>query len=193
MQKIILGVDISKKHFDVSLFVNNKHKNKKFSNNENGFRLLKTWFEKYDLDKVHICLESTGFYGEGLAEYMFKNGCKVSIINPSCIKSYARSKLCRHKTDKIDAQLIAEYCDKYNPDLWKPLPTEIKEIRELSRCIDALKIQHNQISNQLEKKSSQSKFVTKTWEELVFRVEKELKNLYDEVDALLGKIGRAHV
>lgn len=186
MQKIILGVDISKKHFDVSLFVNNKHKNKKFSNNENGFRLLKTWFEKYDLDKVHICLESTGFYGEGLAEYMFKNGCKVSIINPSCIKSYARSKLCRHKTDKIDAQLIAEYCDKYNPDLWKPLPTEIKEIRELSRCIDALKIQHNQISNQLEKKSSQSKFVTKTWEELVFRVEKELKNLYDEVDALLG-------
>ena len=31
------------------------------------------------------------------------------------------------------------------------------------------------------KKSSQSKFVTKTWEELVFRVEKELKNLYDEV------------
>jgi|APCry1669189034_1035192.scaffolds.fasta_scaffold01690_11 hypothetical protein len=65
--------------------------------------------------------------------------------------------------------------------LWKPLPTEIKEIRELSRCIDALKIQHNQISNQLEKKSSKSKFVTKTWEELVFRVEKELKNLYDEV------------
>jgi transposase len=39
----------------------------------------------------------------------------------------------------------------------------------------------------LEKKSSQSKFVTKTWEELVFRVEKELKNLYDEVDTLLGK------
>ena len=58
-------------------------------------------------------------------------------------KSYAKSKLCRHKTDKIDAQLIAEYCDKYNPNLWQPLPSEIKELSELSRCIDSLQIEYN--------------------------------------------------
>lgn len=187
MQKIILGVDISKKHFDVSLFMDNKHKNKKFSNNEAGFQLLKTWITKYDINKVHVCLESTGFYGEGLSESLYKDGYKVSVVNPSCIKFYAKSRLCRHKTDKLDAQLIAEYCDKYNPNSWKPLPSEIKELRELSRCIDNLKLQHNQMTNQLEKKYKQSEFVSKIWEELAFKIEEKIKALYSEVDVLLAK------
>ena len=37
MSKIILGIDISKKHFDVSILINDKHKNKKFDNNVTGF------------------------------------------------------------------------------------------------------------------------------------------------------------
>ena len=187
MQKIILGADISKKHFDVSLFVNNKHKNKKFTNNKPGFKLLKSWVAEYDINKIHVCLESTGFYGEDLAESLYKDCYKVSIVNPSCIKSYARSKLSRHKTDKIDAQLIAEYCDKYDPDLWKPLPNEIKELRDLTRCIDSLKLQHSQIINQLEKKSRQSEFVSKTWEELKSKLEEKIKELYKEIESLLGK------
>ena len=192
MNKIILGIDISKKHFDVSLFMDNKHKDKKFSNNKIGYQSLKDWTVKYtpkyqDIGKIHVCLESTGFYGEGLAEFLYKKGYKVSIVNPSCIKSYARSKLCRHKTDKIDAQLIAEYCDKYNPDLWKPLPAEIKELRELARCIDALKLQYNQITNQLEKESRQSEFVTKTWLELKLKLEEKIQDLYREIDVVLSK------
>ena len=187
MQKIILGIDISKKYFDVSLLLDNKHKNKKFINNENGFQLAKNWIAKYDANELHVCLESTGFYGEALAEYLYKCGYKISIVNPSCIKSYARSKLSRHKTDKIDAQLIAEYCDKYHPDLWKPLPNEIKELRDLSRCIDSLKLQHNQITNQLEKKSSQSKFVSITWEKLSTMVEDKIKELYKKIEALLAQ------
>ena len=190
MNKIILGVDISKKHFDVSLFMDNKHK--KFSNNKTGFQSLRDWIAKYtpeyqDVSKIHICLESTGFYGEELAEFLYKKGYKVSIVNPSCIKSYARSKLCRHKTDKIDAQLIAEYCDKYNPDLWKPLSAEIKELSELARWIDSLKLQHNQITNQLEKESRQSEFVSKTWKELKIKLEEKIRELYKEIDRLLGK------
>ena len=187
MSKIILGVDISKKHFDVSLFMDNKHKNKKFSNDKSGFKLLESWIEKYDIEKIHVCLESTGFYGESLAEFLHKDGYKVSIVNPSCIKSYARSKLCRHKTDKIDAQLIAEYCDKYTPDFWQPLPEESKEVRELVRCIDALKLQHNQITNQLERKSSQSEAVSKVWEELKLKIEEKIQALYKEIDVVLGK------
>jgi transposase len=187
MSKIILGVDISKKHFDVSLFMDNKHKNKKFSNDKSGFKSLEYWIEKYNIEKIHVCLESTGFYGESLAEFLHKDGYKVSIVNPSCIKSYARSKLCRHKTDKIDAQLIAEYCDKYTPDFWQPLPEESKEVRELVRCIDALKLQHNQITNQLERNSSQSEAVSKVWEELKLKIEEKIQALYKEIDVVLGK------
>ena len=187
MGKIILGIDISKKHFDVSMLIDDKHKNKKFDNNATGFQLLKNWIAKHDVDKVHVCMEATGFYGESLAEFLFKDGYKVSVINPSCIKAYARSKLCRHKTDKIDSQLIAEYCDKYNPNLWQPLPSEIKNLSELERCIASLKLQHNQTTNQLENKM-QSCFILNIWKDLKLKIEDQIKDLYKEINALFTKI-----
>jgi transposase len=186
MSKIILGIDISKKHFDVSILIDDKHKNKKFYNNVTGFQLLKNWIAKHGIDKVHVCMEATGFYGENLAEFLFKDGYKVSIINPSCIKAYARSKLCRHKTDKIDSQLIAEYCNKYNPNLWQPLPSEIKNFRELERCINSLKLQHNQITNQLENKM-QSDFISNIWQDLKLNIEDKIKALYQKANALFIK------
>lgn len=186
MHTITIGIDISKKHFDASLYENNKHKNKKFNNNKSGFKSLKDWIVKYDIGKIHVCLESTGFYGESLSESLHKDGYKVSVVNPSCIKSYARSKLCRHKTDKIDAQLIAEYCEKYSPTLWKPLPSEIKQIRELSRCIDALKLQYSQITNQLEN-TGHSESVAEVWEDLGVQIKEKIKSLYKKVDELLSE------
>ncbi|WP_154512446.1 IS110 family transposase [Rickettsiales endosymbiont of Trichoplax sp. H2] len=187
MSKIILGIDISKKHFDVSRYISDKHNNKKFINNNSGFKSLISWINQYTSNNIHICLEATGVYGEALAEFMYKHGYKVSVVNPSCIKSYAKSKLSRHKTDKIDAQLIAEYCDKYNPNLWKPLPNEIKELRELSRCIDSLKIQYNQVINQLERKSDKSKLVSKVWEDLKLKIKFQINDLRQKVDSLLIK------
>ncbi|MCA9803981.1 MAG: transposase [Cyanobacteria bacterium HKST-UBA02] len=61
---------------------------------------------------------------------VFAFACRCSVVNPSCVKNYARSKLRRTKTDKVDAVLIAEYCLKESPTLWKPLP---KASRELSK------------------------------------------------------------
>ena len=43
------------------------------------------------------------------------------------------------------------------------------------------------MTNQLEKKSRQSEFVTKTWEELASKIEEKIKDLHDEVDVLLDK------
>ena len=184
MDKIILGIDISKKHFDVSILIDGKHK--KFTNNVSGFKSLKTRLDKYNIKDIHLCLEATGFYGEALAEFLYNNGYKISVVNPSCVKSYAKSKLTRHKTDKVDAQLIAEYCDKYNPDLWQPLPSEIKELRELSRCIESLKIQHNQVANQLERKSTQAPAVSKIWEELQSKIKSQIDKLYKKIDSLIA-------
>lgn len=40
------------------------------------------------------------------------NNHEVSIVNPLCISAFAKSKLSRHKTDKIDSMIIAEYASK---------------------------------------------------------------------------------
>lgn len=98
---------------------------------------------------MHACMEATGQYGEALAELLFKEGHSVSVVNPLRIKRYGQSKLHRTKTDKADAFLIAEFCAKEKPDLWKPLPPEVKQLRQLVRRLDDLQTTYQQERNRL--------------------------------------------
>ena len=45
---------------------------------------------------------------------------EISIVNPACINAFAKSKLSRHKTDKVDSKIIAEYASKYELKPYKP-------------------------------------------------------------------------
>jgi transposase len=63
-----LGIDISKKDFDVALLRSEKFKNKKFANNPKGFSALVNWLEGLGVNtrQVRVCMEATGGYGEPL-------------------------------------------------------------------------------------------------------------------------------
>lgn len=145
----ILGIDISKKKFDVTLLRDNKIKNKKFTNDSSGFDELLSWLHKNKIEHIHACMESTSTYGEPLAEFLFDNQFKVSIVNPARIKGFAKSELIRTKTDKADAALIARFCAAMNPDAWTPLPVNLRELRDLTRRLDAVIEMQQQEDNRL--------------------------------------------
>jgi transposase len=65
---IALGVDISKKKFDVALFRNGKPKHKGFKNDAQGFGALIEWLSKQHVMQIHVCMEATGISGKPLAE-----------------------------------------------------------------------------------------------------------------------------
>ncbi|WCR54376.1 MAG: hypothetical protein PG981_001398 [Wolbachia endosymbiont of Ctenocephalides orientis wCori] len=93
-----LGIDISKERFDVFLsFISTKGKRKtrkrSFKNDDNGFQGLLDFLQKHNVEEVRACMEATDCYSEALAEFLHNAGHFVSVINPYCIKSYARSKL----------------------------------------------------------------------------------------------------
>jgi transposase len=135
----ILGIDVSKDKHDLILICGGRKFHKVISNDLKGFEQLDKWFKKYQVTELHACLEATGQYGEALAEYLYLCNHLVSVVNPARIKRYGESKLHRNKTDKADADLIAEFCLKENPGLWKPLSPEIKHLRALIRRLQALK------------------------------------------------------
>lgn len=145
-----LGIDISKKTFDVALLCNEKLKNKKFTNDSQGFELLRQWLDKHDGLKAHICLEATGVYGEPLSEYLYALGCLTSVVNPARVKGFAQSELLRHKTDKADAGLIARFCHAMRPLPWTPMPKETRLLRDLVRHLEALQGMRQQKRNRLE-------------------------------------------
>ena len=146
MQKI-LGIDVSKDKHDLILVIEEKKYHKEISNDAKGFSYLKRWLEVHQVSQVHACLEATGQYGESIAEWLHGEGHRVSVVNPARIKRYGQSKLHRNKTDKADADLIAEFCSREKPALWEPLSPQVKQLRALNRRLQALKANLQQERN----------------------------------------------
>jgi transposase len=108
------------------------------SNGPSGWRDLLGWLAQQQLGQVHACLEATGRYGEGVAECLHQAGHVVSVVNPAQIKDFARSKLGRNKTDKVDASLAAEFCLMFKPTAWAPPAGPVRVLRDLVRTREAL-------------------------------------------------------
>lgn len=127
----VLGIDISKADFHGHLIQGKKQANNSFPNAPAGYRRLRTWLRNRGCAKVHVCMEATGAYWMGLAGALYAAGLEVSVVNPARTVNFARSQLRRTKTDRVDAQIIAEFCKTQNPDRWSPPAPEILELRGL--------------------------------------------------------------
>jgi transposase len=142
---------VSKAKLDCALrTADGKLRHKSVENHAKGFHALTAWLQKQNAVTPHVCMEATGVYWEAVAEYLAAQGLTVSVINPSQIKAFGASRLVRTKTDKVDAQLIAQFCQERTPPPWQaPAPNE-QALRALVLRLDALQAMHNQESNRLD-------------------------------------------
>jgi transposase len=144
-----LGIDIAKRKFDVALLVGAKFKSKVCSNDAAGFAALTAWLKVHGGGPVHVCMEATGTYGVALAEYLYDQGHRISIVNPAQIKAFGQSLLTRNKTDASDAKLIARFAASHHPPPWQPPPLEVKLLQALVRRLAALQEMQQQEQNRL--------------------------------------------
>ena len=149
MEQRVLGIDVAKETLDIVLSDGLHLNHAQFQNTQKGHEQLGVWLEKQSTYSIHVCLEATGQYGDGVAEYLYLQGFPVSVVNPARIKHYANSKLRRNKTDKADAQLIAEYCLSQKPVVWSPPPAYFKDLQALVRHLEDLQVTHQQEVNRL--------------------------------------------
>jgi transposase len=139
MAEPILGIDLSKVKFNVCLIqIGGKLKHKVFPNNQTGFEELSKWLQRQSVERVHACLEATGTYSEPLTLFLYEAGHITSLINPAATKAFAQSSLSRTKTDRVDAELIARFCQAQCPLGWTPLAEEVRELQALVRRLDSL-------------------------------------------------------
>ncbi len=152
MNKINVGIDISKKKFDICwLSPDGKALNRIFKNNPEGFDAFLNFLNQKDSGHCRIAIEATGWYGEDLARVLYDKGHMVLVINPSQIKYFGKSRLSRSKTDKKDARLIADFALTH-PELrpWVPLTASQEKLRNLYRHLVRLKEDHARLLNRLE-------------------------------------------
>lgn len=75
MTHAVLGIDISKKKFNVALMQENgKTKPKVFSNDPEGFEELLPWLARQKVISVHACMEATSIYGDARSGVSFLRG-----------------------------------------------------------------------------------------------------------------------
>ena len=150
MAKLIFGVDISKKTFDVAVTYENVNKPvySKYSNDQAGFA---KFAEKLTIE-AHIVMEASGSYYLQLATYLYDRGFAVSVINPLTMSHFVRMGLHRSKTDKKDAGYIAAFGMNQADRLvrWKPRPSYMLELQQLEAIIDNLTRQRTKLSNMRE-------------------------------------------
>ncbi|WP_253303218.1 IS110-like element ISWen2 family transposase [Wolbachia endosymbiont of Phyllotreta cruciferae] len=185
-----LGIDVSKERFDVSLsFISKKGKRetrkRKFKNDDTGFQGLLNFLQKHNIEEVKACMESTGCYSEALAEFLHNAGYFVSVVNPACIRFYAKSKLTRQKNDQTDAEIIADYCQRQKPSRWTLPSLEKKKLKHLYRCSNALKDELTLANNHLEKKERLPKEVANAWEDLAMNIEQKIETIKNSIRELL--------
>lgn len=182
----ILGIDIAKKKFDIALLIDNKIKHKVYTNNKNGFVMLSKFLAGKNISKVHACMEATGTYGEALATYLYNHGHTVSVVNPARIKGFAQSNLCRNKTDKADAKIIAHFCATLKPEQWQPTPEYIKSLQVLVNRYEQLLDMKQQEVNRLSSLSDAEASIAPMIKETILHLETQIETIVAKIDDSIG-------
>ena len=167
------------------MIINDKIHYCNITNDKKGFQEFSKWLKLHKIQKVKACLESTGIYSLDFADYLFAQKHDVSIVNPACINAFAKSKLSRHKTDKVDSKIIAQYASNYKLKPYIPTEPVILKLRSLYNCIQNLENQYRQVQNYLEGKKHLASAVIKVYEKLSSNLLNEVKKMNKKIDNLL--------
>lgn len=151
-----LGIDVSMRKLDCNLSVSTslcKFKVvafSKFSNDTEGFKELRLWLkERCETCNLTIVMEATGVYHQNIAYYLSDKGLRISVVQPTKAKQYAKSLDTRSKTDKTDARMLAQLGLERELREWiKPNP-KLLELKILTRERTALKKDLTSLTNQL--------------------------------------------
>lgn len=112
----VIGIDVSKRRLDV-----HSHPlgvSAYFSNDEKGIEQLASWLAQRSVKRVVV--ESTGGLERLVLETLHSCGHVVCRVNPRWIKDFSRAWGRQAKTDKMDAQLIALYGERMEPEAYIP-------------------------------------------------------------------------
>ncbi|MFV0209099.1 IS110 family transposase [Empedobacter falsenii] len=130
MEKIVIGIDVSKLTLDICIQVN---KENRFENISNTEKAIKDFFKQFDKkQEILIGMENTGRFNAILYSVLVNYSFTVYVINPLHLKKSMG--LVRGKNDKIDSERIAVFLLKNYMDLqeWKPNSQVIEKIKLLN-------------------------------------------------------------
>ena len=175
--KETFGVDISKDVFDVH---GSECGHSQFKNDQQGF---KSFVKTLAADSL-VVMEATGYYHYRLAQFLYKNGITVSVVNPLSVKRFIQMKLAKVKTDKSDSKAICNYALSNEVPLYNALTDVQAECLQLFRLMDSYLKKRTATKNKLhgeEVLGTPSKYVYRSLKRDLKHLNKEVKGIEDRL------------
>lgn len=129
-QPAFIGIDVAKDHLVIAQLGASAVQT--IANSTAG---IQAWLKALP-DSACIALESTGRYSRLVCQLAHDAGHTVYLLNALDVHHYGKALGQRGKTDRLDAQLIAQYLVHQQAQLrpWQPTPEAIEKLRNLIRC-----------------------------------------------------------
>lgn len=107
----VAGVDVSKQHLDV--FIDTVGRRLRVANDEAGVAALLAALLEHEARLAVV--EATGRYHRRVAAALLEAGVNVAVANPQRVRAFAGAAGRLEKTDRIDAEVLAEFGRAMNP------------------------------------------------------------------------------
>ena len=119
---VYVGVDVAKATLQVHL------RGAQIELNNTPAGLAQLHQKLHSIDGAQVICEATGGYEQALVQSLNKGQVPVSVVNPAQVRASAQAKGQRAKTDPIDAAMLTDYGQRYQP---APTPAVSKVQRQL--------------------------------------------------------------
>lgn len=191
-----VGIDISKATFTACLCQRSEEgrltfsKALEFSNETRGFNQFMRWTKGVIAagPELVFLMEATGVYYEHLAHHLYKIKKRVHIVLPNTSKHYFSSLNIKTKTDAVDARILSQFGAERVHKLWSPPPTELLQLRNLTRFYVQLQEQKTALGNIKHSKDCSHEiqdFIIKSNKKLIVEIDKEIAKCLKEIKRLV--------
>lgn len=178
--EVYVGIDVSKDKLDVATW--GEKGCPELSNSKRGIaKLVK---QMLVLGPKRIVVEATGGYEESLVMALFEAGLPVALVSPQRVRQYARAKGLLAKTDRIDAQVLADFGKTLQPRLFVGKSEE-------RRRLSALLSRRNQLNEMLQAEKNrlrtQDLSLQQSLKRTIRYLKTELEVIDQEIEQFLGE------
>ena len=178
-QRLAVGIDVAKNQLDVALSPDSERKD--FPNDSSGHRDLVDWIKR--LQPKVIVLEGSGGYERLILVELAQAGLPVVRLNPRQLRDFARATGRLAKTDKIDAEMLAQYGVTLDPPKREiPDKSQMELAERLARrrqIVDMITAEKNRLQQATEKS------VIASIKAVLKMLQKQANRIEDDIDQLI--------
>jgi transposase len=183
----VVGIDVGKEKLDVH--VHSRKISSSFKNTITEIKAMVNWaIKKSAVEKTFLLFvfEHTGLYSQTLALYLSEKEYNFVMIPGLEIKRSLG--LSRGKSDKIDAEKIAQYGYRRREEL-SPYIIDVKEVSEIKKLLSLREKLVTQRAGYKSTFGEYKKFMKRKENEILFSVhEKMIKELTKQIEKIESKI-----